>query len=149
MVDFEDLRVKRSPLTRSAPLSRSKPLSRGNGVHDGQTKARRSETSTSARRGISPASRAQRNKVRGQVCIVCAQGPCDPAHVIPRSLLSEGQDDVLAVVALCRLHHEQFDRRAQPFLNLLPFLAGRPELDFAIKRYGYDRALWRISNVRP
>lgn len=152
--------MNRSPLHRGkglkrtgSPLRRFTALGRGNGL---PRKDKAAQAGTSRRRPISAATPAQRKHAKAMGCIVCGPahddftcGPIDPAHVIPRSLLTEGQDDPLAVVGLGRQLHDRYDRRAQPFLNLLPFLAGRPELDFAIERYGYDRALWRITNVRP
>ena len=153
--------MKRSGLRRtsaldrsSRPLERRKPLNRGEGLK--RAKLKRQAGTAVPRRPISAATPAQRRKAKQQGCIVCGPlhddrvcGPVDPTHVIPRSLLTEGQDDPLAVVGLGRRLHERYDRREQPFLNLLPFLAGRPELDFAIERYGYDRTIWRVTNVRP
>lgn len=144
-----------SPLNRaSRPLERRTPLKRGEGPKRSTVKPL---PGTGVRkRPISAATPAQRRKVKAQGCIVCGPlhddrvcGPIDPAHVIPRSLLGAGQDDPLAVVGLGRRLHDRYDRRAQPWLNLLPFLEGRPELAFAIERFGEARALWRVTNERP
>jgi hypothetical protein len=154
--------VKRSGLRRTSPLDRSyrplerrTPLNRGEGLKRKIVESLRG-TGVHKTRSISAATPAQRRKVKEQGCIVCGPlhddrtcGPVDPAHVIPRSLLTAGQDDPRAVVGLGRLLHQRYDRREQPFLDLLPFLAGRPELDFAIERYGHDRTIWRVTNTRP
>lgn len=66
------------------------------------------------------ASKAQREKVKAQVCAVCQQEPCDPAHLAPRAL-GRGCDSVDCCIALCRIHHEQFDRGD---LDLLPHISG-------------------------
>lgn len=60
------------------------------------------------RRGISPASPAQRAKVREARSIVSLQQGCDPAHLWPRG--RGGCDDPLCVVPLTRAEHEAFDR---------------------------------------
>ena len=98
-------------------------------------------------RGVSPASSAQREKVREEWCVACGRflGECDPAHLIDRSLLTEGQDDPRAVVALCRTDHRDYDEGR---LDLLPFWQRfAVELGFAVERFG-PRALRRISNTR-
>jgi hypothetical protein len=66
------------------------------------------------------ASKQQREKVKGQVCAVCQQEPCDPAHLAPRAL-GRGCDSASCVIALCRRHHEEFDSGR---LDLLPHLSG-------------------------
>lgn len=66
------------------------------------------------------ASPAQRKKVKAQVCAVCHGEPCDPAHLAPRAL-GRGCAAPDCVIALCREHHEQFDRGD---LDLLPHLSG-------------------------
>lgn len=154
--------MRRAPLNRgkaldrtSATLRRFTALGRGNGL---PRKGKAAQAGTGGRRAtpISSVTPAQRRKVRAQGCIVCGPshddftcGPIDPAHVIPRSLLTEGQDEPLAVVGLGRRLHDRYDRREQPFLDLLPLLQGSPELDFAIERFGYSRTIWRVSNTRP
>lgn len=100
------------------------------------------------------ASHAQRKKARHQGCIVCGSshndftcGPVDPAHVIPRSMLSEGQDDPLAVVGLGRAVHRRYDTGD---FDLLPYLESRarPELAFAVERFGLLKTLQRVTNER-
>lgn len=120
-------------------------------VRDWQQRSRHRAASTAKRRPISPASPEQRRAVADRPCIVtdgnCA-GPIDPAHVIARGMLSEGQDDARAVIALCRHHHMLFDRGA---LDLLPFMepvAGREELSFAVWRFGLLSTLERVTNQR-
>jgi hypothetical protein len=100
------------------------------------------------------ASQAQRSKVRHQGCIVCGPahddftcGPIDPAHVIPRSMLSAGQDDPLAVVGLGRQVHRRYDTGD---FDLLPYLErhARQELAFAVVRFGLVNTLQRVTNER-
>lgn len=91
------------------------------------------------------ASERQRVKVAGHLCVFCGATGCDPAHVTPRSL--GGCDDALCVVPLCRACHRAYDTGA---LNLLPVLLKRPlELEHAIEHLGHERAIWRITNIRP
>lgn len=66
---------------------------------------------------ISPASPAQRAKIRGRQSVVKGTGPVDPAHLWPRSL--GGCDDPLCVVPLARSAHRPFDLGE---LDLLPAL---------------------------
>lgn len=68
---------------------------------------------------VSPASSAQRRKVSGQPSIVSGEGPCDPAHLVPRSL--GGCDDPLCVVPLTRREHDAYEANE---LDLLPHLLG-------------------------
>jgi len=66
-----------------------------------------SRSSTTRRRPISPASTAQRVKVRELVSIVSGKEGCDPAHIWPRS--QGGCDDPLCVVPLTREEHDAYD----------------------------------------
>lgn len=67
--------------------------------------------------GFTPASVAQRAKVKGRGSIVSAERPCDPAHLWPRS--RGGCDHPDCVVALTRAEHRAFDDGQ---LDLLPYL---------------------------
>lgn len=102
------------------------------------------------RRAISPASKAQRAKVKTHVCAVieCASEHCDPAHLAPRAM-GRGCDDPACVIALCRLHHEQFDRGD---LDLLPHLSGRGfEVELAHMQLHYSdpmSVLIRLTGCR-
>ena len=104
-------------------------------------------TGVKKRRPISAASTGQRLAVQGRACIVCAraEGSCDPAHVISRAALSEGQDDPKAVVPMCRPCHEKYDRGE---LSILEFLEPhrREILAYAVERYGLLRTLQRVTN---
>lgn len=93
------------------------------------------------------ASPAQRDKVRGAACACCGGTPVDPAHLIPRSLLTIGQDDPRAVIALCRACHRAYD---QGSLDLLPYLEPTysTELAFAVNRFGLARTYRRVTNNR-
>lgn len=102
------------------------------------------------RRPISPASDVQRAFIKGKFCIVCgADELIDPAHIIDRSLLSDRQDDLRAVVPLCRWGcHTDYDEHR---LDLLPYLeqdGWREHLAFAVARFGFIPTLERVSNTR-
>lgn len=80
-----------------------------------------------------PASPAQRAKVEGRRCIVCAvlgignRGPrsmVQPAHGLPRTWW--GCDDRDCVFWLCQEHHEPFDGRAgDSYFMFMPYLFSR------------------------
>jgi len=100
------------------------------------------------RRPISPASKEQRQDVRDSACLVCrAPGPCHPAHIVDRSLLTEGQDDPLAVIPLCPGCHRQYDDGGG---DIWPYLEPnhRDRLAFAVARHGLLRTLERVTNKR-
>lgn len=131
--------VKRTPLTPGI-----KSLERGGTFAAPPTGLQRTSTPR-RRRPVSPASPGQRAKIHGRACIVCAQGPCHPAHVIDRSL--GGGDDPLAVVPLCPTHHREYD---DGFLSLLEHLEPhhRDELAHAVQTFGLLRTLERVTNQR-
>jgi hypothetical protein len=62
-------------------------------------------------------------------------------------MLREGQDDPLAVIPLCREHHDAYDHAG---LSLLEALEPRfrAELAFAVKRAGLMTTLRRVTNTR-
>lgn len=95
-------------------------------------------------RPISPASPAQRERIRGRVCVVCGSELVHPAHVIDRSI--GGDDDPRAVVPLCPPHHRAYDDEKS--LDLLPHLEPhyREELAYAVQLVGLVAALERITN---
>ena len=93
--------VKRSALQRKSPLKPSPET-----VREFQQRARRN--SRPKGRAVSPASRAQRIKVKDRLCANCGNlGPCDPAHLTPRA--HGGCDSDLCVIPLCRTCHRNFD----------------------------------------
>jgi hypothetical protein len=97
---------------------------------------------------ISPASPAQREKVKGRACIRCRiAGGCHPAHLIDKSLASDDDGDARAVVPLCPSDHREYDEGR---LSLLEFLEPhyREELAYAVERVGLISALERIDNQR-
>lgn len=102
-------------------------------------------TATLPRKAISPASVAQRQKVRDRACLACANQPCQPAHVIDRSL--GGCDHPDCVVPLCAPCHRAYDEGA---LDLLPLLEPhyREEQMHAVEHLGLERARLRITNDR-
>jgi len=93
------------------------------------------------------ASPAQRKKVKGMGSIYSGRGPCDPAHVIPRSLLTEGQEDPLAVVPLTRGEHRLYDGNVLDLWRSMESFAP-DELEFAIQRIGFERAKRIITGKR-
>lgn len=126
-------------MKRSEPLKRKTELARV---------ALERRPTVRRRRPISPASPAQRAKVTDAGgCLVCGNELVDPAHLIDRSLLGEGQDDPRAVVALCRLDHRLYDEGQ---LDLLPYLWPRyaVELAFAVERFNLIPTLRRVTNRR-
>lgn len=136
-----------APLRRATPeqnrawRERSKPLKRGGPIKRKATKKRRQP--------ISPASTAQRAKVKGAVSIVSGEPATDAAHIWPRSL--GGCDDALCVVPLTREEHEAYDDRGE--LDLLPHLIRErriPELQHALAHAGGSllRLIERVTNQR-
>lgn len=136
---------ERNGLSRATPLKRHPLLSDPEKTRGWQDRSRARVKPN--RRPVSPASPAQRRKVAGKACIVCAGSPCHPAHTIDRSLCPEGAEDPRAVVALCGQCHRLFDEQA---LDLLPFLEPRyrEELAFAVERFGLLATLRRVTNDR-
>src|SRR5690606_13786416 len=124
------------PMKRSAPLrrdpekarawrERSKPLRVGSYTLEKRAKPKR--------RPVSPASPEQRQKVKGARAIVSGKTPCDPAHIVSRSL--GGCDDPLCVAPLTREEHRAYDRGE---LDLLPHLIAHgyvAELQHALGHY--------------
>ena len=130
-------------------MKRGGPLRRRTALKRGGPPLRRTALKPSpeaAKRHALAASDAQRTKVAGQPCLVCARRTrVDPAHLIPRSL--GGCDEPECVVPLCRAHHRAYDRGA---LDLLPYLepGRRVELAHAVCHLGLIGALRRISGRR-
>lgn len=98
------------------------------------------------RRGgaISPATPAQRERVKDRACIVCAAHPSDPAHLIDRSLAPGAGDTTVMVVPLCRPCHRDYDEGS---LDLLPYLEPhwRDAIAIAVEELGLLRTLKRIT----
>ncbi len=101
------------------------------------------------RRPIGEASPEQREAIRTQSCLVDAshEGRSHPAHLIPRGMLTEGQEDARAVVPLCPACHRAYDDGS---LSLLEHLEPRfrVELAFAVERFGLLSTLRRVTNDR-
>lgn len=114
--------MKRTPLTRKTPL--------------------KANPSPPKRRSVSPASHAQRAKVRAMLgSIVSGATPCDPAHIWPRGL--GGCDDPLCVVPLTRAEHIAYDAGA---LDLLPYLIGHGMVDELAHALTHSRDLVGLLN---
>ncbi|HZL17761.1 MAG TPA: hypothetical protein VFG23_08450 [Polyangia bacterium] len=134
--------MKRSaPLRRKTPLAQPGDRQRANGI------------GTPRRRAVSPATPAQRAKVKASDrCAAEGSAGCggplalQPAHLIDRSLTTVGQDDPRAVVPLCARHHRMYDDER---LDLSPYLEPmyREEIAFAVERVGLFPALRRITNL--
>jgi hypothetical protein len=128
---------------------RRTPIRRGRPLRPGRPPARRAplkRTTALKRTAFAPASVAQRAKVKGRRCLVCASPTrIDPAHLIARSV--GGCDDALCVVALCRSCHRRYDSGA---LDLVAYLEPdhRAEAAHAVAHVGLATALRRISNTR-
>jgi hypothetical protein len=131
--------MKRTPLGPGA-----KSLARGSTFAKPRSELRRSAPKR-RRKSISPASPEQREKVKFAGCVVCQNEPCHPAHLIDRSI--GGDDNPLAVVPLCFLHHREYDDGR---LSLLEHLepSHREEVAYAVKTVGLVMALQRITNCR-
>ncbi len=109
----------------------------------------RKPTTPKRRRPISEASPDQRIAVALQPCLVDAshEGKTQPAHLIPRGMLTVGQEDRRAVVPLCPFCHRAYDDGT---LSLLEHLEPRfrVELAFAVERFGLVSTLKRVTNDR-
>ena len=97
------------------------------------------------RTSVSPASSAQREKIRGLGCLMCGARPADPAHLVPRPL--GGCDHPDCVVPLCRVHHRRYDRGE---LDLLAALEPRfrRELAHGLVHVGLLAVLRRVTAAR-
>ena len=105
------------------------------------------------RQSISPASPQQRQKVKGEVCVVsgCHSDECAPAHVIDRSLLADRDNDPLRVVPLCTRHHREYDEGTKgKRRDLLPDLEreAREELGHAVTIFGLLSTLQRVTGSK-
>jgi hypothetical protein len=94
--------TRTTPLNRTAPIERGEPLKR-------KTKPKR--------RAISPASPAQRAKIKDQLCVVCSAPGTTPMHLWPRG--KGGCDDPLCVLPACLDCHRLYDAIK---LDLLPHI---------------------------
>lgn len=114
-------------------------------VREWQQRSRASVTRK--RRPISPASKAQREKVGGRSCLVCGSAEATtPAHIVDRSL--GGCDDALCVVPLRVDYHHAYDAHE---LDLLPYLEAhglRDEIAHAVGHLGLIGALERITGEK-
>lgn len=133
----------------TSSLTRHKPLKRTN-ASLAPSQLKRTGGTLSKRRPISEASPAQRLKCQGAACVVCRQGPCDPAHLIDRSLVSDIGGDPRAVIPLCKGLdgcHRKYDDGG---LSILEYLEPhhRTELAFAVERFGLAATYRRVTNER-
>jgi hypothetical protein len=99
-------------------------------------------------KAISPATAEQKALVQDRACIVCGKQPCDPAHLIDRSLAPAAGDDPRAVVPLCRAEcHRAYDEGK---LDLSSYLEPywREAIAWAVETMGLFPTLRRITNKR-
>lgn len=120
--------MRSAPLLRRTAL-RADPKTTQEFVDRGRRNSKRKP------RAVSPASPAQRAKVRDRLCVSCGSlGPCDPSHLTPRA--HAGCDHPDCVVPLCRFCHRNFDeeegeRRTvdlEPVLALSDYAAERSHM---------------------
>lgn len=113
-------------------MERRVPLKRGDGLERRTPLKPKTEGMVNRRKPLRQgrgfaASRAQREKVKDCVCLVCGRDEVwdgvkiDPAHLTPRS--KGGCDDRLCVAPLCRTCHRAYDDGE---LDLLPHLTYEP-----------------------
>lgn len=69
----------------------------------------------------------------------------DPAHVIPRSRVTEGGEDPRNIVPLCRLCHMAFDQGTG--LDVLPYLT-LEEQSYVVGLVGIAEAYQRATSSR-
>jgi hypothetical protein len=106
-----------SELTRTSGLERRTPLERSGGPQRTVPPAR---TQRPKRAAISPASPAQRAKIKGKSCVVCGAPATTPMHLWPRG--KGGCDDPLCVLPACWACHRDYDTMK---LDLLPHIVRR------------------------
>lgn len=122
--------MKRSPLKRTG-LARTAGLSR---------------RTPTKRRGFTPASPAQRERVQDRPCVVCGSSEVEPAHLAARA--QGGCDDSLCVIPLCRHDHRLFDDNAMELLPHLEAAGLREEIGHAVVHLGLIGALHRLTLER-
>jgi hypothetical protein len=98
------------PLQRTGPPERHTPLGRGSELARQQPLTRKTKPK---RHAISPASPAQRAKIKGKECVVCSAPATTPMHLWPRG---NGGCDPLCVLPACWACHRAYDTKK---LNLL------------------------------
>lgn len=92
-------------MNRATPLKRSPLLADPEKTRGWQDRSR--ARAKPSHRPVSPASPAQRRKVAGKACIVCAGSPCHPAHGCPRGM--GGCDHPDCAIPLCPHCHLLWD----------------------------------------
>ena len=132
--------MKRTEIERRTPLARKTPLVRASGLA-------RSSTSKLRRTPLGHATPEQRERVRDLACIVCAERPCHPAHLIDRGMAPSFGDDPRIVIPLCPSCHREYD---DGDLDLSPYLEPhhREALAAAVLAVGLFGALRRITGHR-
>ncbi len=120
---------------RSTPLKRTSELKRTSGLQRrallqqaaGPTRAAPLARKQRAKRAaISPASRAQRAKIKGKPCVVCGAPATTPMHLWPRG--KGGCDDQLCVLPACWACHCAYDTGK---LDLLPHIVEHHRAEIA------------------
>jgi len=112
-----------SELKRTTGLERRASLQRTGGP---QRTAAPARTKPARRAAISPASPAQREKIKGRPCVVCGAPATTPMHLWPRG--RGGCDDALCVLPACWLCHRAYDTKE---LELLRHIVKRYRAEIA------------------
>lgn len=112
-----------SELKRTTGLERRTPLERTGGPQRSAPLARKTAPKRAA---LSPASPAQREKIKDQACVVCGAPATAPMHLWPRG--KGGCDDPLCVLPACWLCHRTYDTKR---LALLPHIVKRHRAEIA------------------
>lgn len=96
------------------------------------------------KRSVMACTPAQKAAVESKACLVCSHGPCDPAHLVPRSLAPGAGEDPRATVPLCRRCHDLYERHQ---LDLSPYLEPhyRESVAWAVEAVGLFGALREIT----
>lgn len=113
----------------------AKSLERGSTFATPRSELARNSTTRAGRpslkrSGFTPASDEQRAKISGRPSIVSGHGPCDPAHLWPRSL--GGCDHRDCVIPLTREEHRAYDDGRLDILAELVGLGMVAELQHAL-----------------
>jgi hypothetical protein len=137
--------MRRARLRRSAPLGRTAAPARRSALRRTPLQPGPWRKSGGGRAPFG-ASEAQRAKIVGGACVVCAQTKgITPAHLAPRSL--GGCDHPDCVVPLCWAHHRAHDTGR---LELLPHLEPewRAEVAHAVSHLGLIGVVRRLAPGR-
>jgi predicted restriction endonuclease len=87
----------------------------------------------------------EKTRTEGE-CRACSSTQIvDPAHLVPRSRVTEGGEDPRNIIPLCRLCHMAFDQGTG--LDVLPYLT-LEEQSYVVGLVGIAEAFRRTTGVR-